>query len=356
MPELPEVEAVRRGLARYLPGRSVERVEVLDARPLRRQEGGAEAFIRQLEGRTITAAVRRGKFLWFPLDDGRALAAHLGMSGQLLVRGPALTPQRPEAEGEQLEDTPPSDQSAERGHTTVVLADPEERRVDLTARQLPTLVRDLSTQPRHMRVRLHLSSLMAGDSDTVTLDYIDQRMFGGLHVAELVSTTDGKPAGVGSAVPLLPAHATGIARDLLDPAVDRRAVVADMRRSRRAIKTLLLDQHCVSGIGNIYADEGLWAARIHGACPGQQMSVRALNRLLACTAEVMERALEAGGTSFDALYVNAEGAPGFFARHLHAYGRAELPCHRCGASLRSGVIAARSHTFCPRCQRRRPGR
>ena len=90
MPELPEVEVVRAGLARHVAGRTVTRVEVLDPRPLRRQDGGAQAFVDQLTGRTLTAAVRRGKFLWLPLDDGRALSAHLGMSGSC-----AAPPSRP---------------------------------------------------------------------------------------------------------------------------------------------------------------------------------------------------------------------------------------------------------------------
>ena len=160
------------------------------------------------------------------------------------------------------------------------------------------------------------------------------------------------PGGRGDEAPLLPAGATHIARDLLDPHLDEAGVVGRMRSSRRAVKTLLLDQGIVSGIGNIYADEGLWAARVHGLRRGEELGPRVTARILRETAGVMRRALEVGGTSFDSLYVDVEGAAGFFARQLAVYGRAGLPCRRCGAPLRSEVIGGRSHAFCPRCQTR----
>lgn len=349
MPELPEVEAVRAGLARHLTGRRVERVEVLDARPLRRQVGGAQAFAEELTGRTITAAVRRGKRMWLPLDDGRALSAHLGMSGQLLVRGtaPAEADDVPAAG-----DAHGADGGASRADAERHLADADAPAVDLTATRAPSLVRDLSQRPRHLRVRLRLSTLAGDPGDAVLLDLVDQRMLGGLHLTDLVPTDDGAPGGEGSPEPLLPADATGLARDLLDTDLDRAAVLARIRSSRRAVKTILMDQGVVSGVGNIYADEGLWAARLHGLRPGAEVGPRVAARLLAETASVMERALAVGGTSFDALYVDADGAPGYFARSLAVYGRAGQPCRRCGALLRREVIAARSHTSCPRCQTR----
>ena len=162
----------------------------------------------------------------------------------------------------------------------------------------------------------------------------------------------GAPGGAGSPDALLPVDAAHIARDLLDPALDRRGAVARVRSSGRAVKTILLDQRVVSGIGNIYADEGLWAARLHGLRPGSRLGPRVAARLLEQTAAVMERALAAGGTSFDALYVDADGDAGFFARELAAYGRAGLPCRRCGAPMRVETIGGRSHTSCPRCQSR----
>ena len=340
MPELPEVEVVRAGLARHVTGRTVTRVEVLDPRPLRRQDGGAQAFVDQLTGRTLAAAVRRGKFLWLTLDDGRALSAHLGMSGQLLVRGTTPTAR---------------DAAPEPASAAAFLADtdtrPGGRPVDLSATEQPRYVRDISTSARHLRVRLHLSAGTGG----AVLDLVDQRMLGGLHVVDLTPTSDGAPGGVGDPQPLLPADATHIARDLLDPALELSGptgVVARARSSRRAIKTQLLDQGLVSGIGNIYADEGLWEAGVHGLRPGTGHGPRVVARILQSTAEVMRRALEVGGTSFDALYVDVEGAAGFFARELGAYGRQGLGCRRCGATMQREALGGRSHTYCPRCQPR----
>ena len=340
MPELPEVEVVRAGLARHVVGRTVTGVDVLDPRPLRRQDGGAQAFVDQLTGRTLTAAVRRGKFLWLTLDDGRALSAHLGMSGQLLVRGTTPTAR---------------DAAPEPASAAAFLADtdtrPGGRPVDLSATEQPRYVRDISTSARHLRVRLHLSAGTGG----AVLDLVDQRMLGGLHVVDLTPTSDGAPGGVGDPQPLLPADATHIARDLLDPALELSGptgVVARARSSRRAIKTLLLDQGLVSGIGNIYADEGLWEAGVHGLRPGTGLGPRVVARILESTAEVMRRALEVGGTSFDALYVDVEGAAGFFARELGAYGRQGLGCRRCGATMQREALGGRSHTYCPRCQPR----
>ena len=353
MPELPEVEVVRAGLARHVAGRTVTRVEVLDPRPLRRQDGGAQAFVDQLTGRTLTAAVRRGKFLWLPLDDGRALSAHLGMSGQLLVRGTTAA-------------TAP-DAAPESHRAAAFLADPDTlpggRPADLSATEQPRYVRDISTSARHLRVRLHLSTGLGGDNGAdgddgagaAVLDLVDQRMLGGLHVVDLTPTADGAPGGMGDPRPLLPADATHIARDLLDPALQLAGptgVVARVRASRRAIKTQLLDQGLVSGIGNIYADEGLWEAGVHGLRPGTGIGPRVVARILESTAEVMRRALEVGGTSFDALYVDVEGAAGFFARELGAYGRQGLECRRCKATMVRETLGGRSHTYCPRCQTR----
>ena len=327
---------MRSGLARHLTGRTIGGVEVFDPRSLRRQAGGAEEFVRRLSGRTMTAAVRRGKFLWLHLDDGRALSAHLGMSGQLLVRG---TSAGTSSGAERTRDADSDEGSAVRH------ADP-------AAMRAPTLVRELSTRPRHLRVRLHLVPVDGDAPGGAAVDLVDQRIFGGLHVTDLVPTPDGAPGGMGSPAALLPISAGHIARDLLDPALDRQDVVMRMRSSSRAVKTILLDQRIVSGVGNIYADEGLWAAHVHGARPGARLGPRIARRLLEQTAAVMERALAVGGTSFDSLYVDTDGTAGFFARELAAYGRAGLPCRRCDALMRSEVVGGRSHTFCPKCQTR----
>ncbi|NUP75798.1 MAG: bifunctional DNA-formamidopyrimidine glycosylase/DNA-(apurinic or apyrimidinic site) lyase [Sinomonas sp.] len=307
MPELPEVEVVRRGLATWVAGRRVEAVEVLDPRSVRRHLLGPEDFRGQLEGARVLDAVRRGKFLWLPLNDGEAeapphtaLMAHLGMSGQLLVENP--------------------DQ-------------PDEK---------------------HLKVRLSLSDAPGLPSE---LRFVDQRIFGGLAVVPLVPTDDGGPGGLGGqALPLIASDAAHIARDPLDPAFSPDAFHARLRARRTGLKRALLDQRLVSGIGNIYADEALWAARLHYARPTDTLRRSETARLVDSVRDVMGRALEAGGTSFDSLYVNVNGASGYFDRSLTAYGRAGQACPRCAAEGRTSIMVResfmnRSSYRCPYCQR-----
>lgn len=268
MPELPEVETVRDGLARHLVGRTIVGVEHLAPRAMRRQAGGAAEFVDSLIGATPRAVVRRGKFAWVIFDDvSLALVVHLGMSGQMLVRDP-----------ESIAGVP----------------------------------------HRHLRARLRLQ-------DGGGVDFVDQRTFGYLLVSPLVATADGAPGGYGDPAHLIPAPVAHIARDLLDPALDRKALVAALRGKRTAIKRALLDQGVVSGVGNIYADEGLWRARVHPETPTDSLSVARLTRVLDGAAEVMREALEQGGTSFDELYVNVNGASGVLrpvARRLRSAGAA----------------------------------
>ncbi len=294
MPELPEVETVRAGLAGHVLGRRVIDVHVHGTRVARRHDGGEADLVGRLRGRTLTAAVRRGKFCWLLLDEpGEALLLHLGMSGQILVR------------------------SADHGEPAAP----------------------------HLRARLDLD-------DGSALDFVDQRTFGYLAVPDLVPTADGGPGGLGSDVPALPAQVAHIARDLLDPWLDRVALAAAIRRRRTELKRALLDQTLVSGIGNIYADESLWRARLHGARPTDALRPVEVARVLDAAAEVLAAALAAGGTSFDAMYVDVDGASGWFERELAAYGRAGLPCPRCGTPIRRESFANRSSYSCPRCQPR----
>ena len=278
MPELPEVEVVRRGLERWVVGRTIQRVTVAHPRAVRRHVGGADDFAARLAGRTVTAACRRGKYLWLPLDGGDALLAHLGMSGQLLVR-PVEAPDE-----------------------------------------------------THLRVRFRFTD---GDTD---LRFVDQRTFGGLVLV------DG-PADP----PYVIAH---IARDPLDPAFDEVAFTAALRRRHTGLKRALLDQTLVSGIGNIYADEALWRARMHYARPTETMTRAQVGTVLAAAREVMAAALGEGGTSFDTLYVNVNGESGYFDRSLAVYGRAGEPCLRCGTPVRREPFMNRSSYFCPTCQPR----
>ncbi|GAB4005657.1 bifunctional DNA-formamidopyrimidine glycosylase/DNA-(apurinic or apyrimidinic site) lyase [Nocardioides ultimimeridianus] len=275
MPELPEVEVVRLGLERHVVGSTIARVDVLHERPVRRHATGASGFAADLTGRRVEAARRRGKYLWLPLDDGNAILAHLGMSGQMLVQ-PAGVPDE-----------------------------------------------------RHLRVRFTLD----GGPE---LRFVDQRMFGGLSVA------------LGGAE--LPHEIAHIARDPLDPEFDDAAFVARLRRRTSGVKRLLLDQTLISGVGNIYADEALWRARLHGERPGDRLTRTQGVELLGHVRDVMTEALAQGGTSFDALYVNVNGQSGYFERSLNAYGREDEPCRRCGTPMRRIAFMNRSSYFCPRCQ------
>ncbi|MBD8869019.1 bifunctional DNA-formamidopyrimidine glycosylase/DNA-(apurinic or apyrimidinic site) lyase [Nocardioides donggukensis] len=281
MPELPEVEVVRRGLEAHAVGAAVAGVEVRHPRPVRRDAGGPTGFAAALTGRTVLAARRRGKYLWLPLDSGDALLAHLGMSGQLLVQPPGA---------------------------------PDET---------------------HLRVRLALSGPEPGDDRE--LRFVDQRMFGGMLVS---------PAGAE-----LPTEIAHIARDLLDPEFDLEEFARRVRRRTAGIKRLLLDQTLVSGVGNIYADEALWRAGLHGDRPGDRLTRAQVLDLARHACEVMRAALAEGGTSFDALYVNVNGQSGYFDRSLSAYGRENEPCDRCGTPIRRAAFMNRSSFFCPTCQR-----
>jgi formamidopyrimidine-DNA glycosylase len=287
LPELPEVEVVRRGLAAHVVGRRVSSVEVLHERAVRRHGAGSRDFASQLSGRTIAAASRRGKYLWLPLTDGAerpdtAAIAHLGMSGQLLVE----------------------DESA-----------PDEL---------------------HLRVRLRF------DDGGPQLRFVDQRTFGGLAVADLVDDD------AGGRVPQPFAH---IARDPLDPAFDEDATIRRIRAKSSQVKRVLLDQTVISGVGNIYADEALWRASINGAKLANRLTVKETRALLDLAREVMSEALDQGGTSFDALYVNVNGQSGYFDRSLAAYGQEGRPCPRCGTPITRVAFMGRSSYFCPTCQR-----
>jgi formamidopyrimidine-DNA glycosylase len=176
------------------------------------------------------------------------------------------------------------------------------------------------------------------------LRFVDQRTFGGLLLDELVPTPD-RP---GDTVPSLIAH---IARDPMDPAFDEAVFLARLRRRSSGIKRALLDQSLISGVGNIYADEALWRAKLHGERMSSGLRRPAVLALLAEVRAVLGEAIVAGGTSFDALYVNVNGESGYFDRTLNVYGRAGEPCRRCGTPIRRAAFMNRSSYFCPRCQR-----
>jgi formamidopyrimidine-DNA glycosylase len=278
VPELPEVEVVRLGLAEHVVGRAVAAVEVRHPRSVRRHLPGELDFVARLAGRRIEAARRRGKYLWLDLGGAEALLAHLGMSGQMRIQPPG------------------------------------------------------AADETHLRVRLQF---VDGGPE---LRFIDQRTFGGLSLEDLV---DGLPAPI-----------VHIGRDPMDPDFDLDAVVTGIRRRRTGLKRALLDQTLVSGIGNIYADEALWRARLHGARPTATLTRAQAYAVLTAATEVMTEALAAGGTSFDTLYVNINGASGYFDRSLAVYGQDGRPCPRCGTAIRRDSFMNRSSYTCPRCQPR----
>jgi formamidopyrimidine-DNA glycosylase len=292
VPELPEVEVVRRGLAPAVHGAVVASVEVLDERSLRRHVGGG--FQERLTGRRMLAPQRRGKFMWIPLAPvierveipAEALVVHLGMSGQVLLREPGVDDAR-------------------------------------------------------TRIRLDLDHPAHG---TLRLNFVDQRIFGSLAIDRLVPTVDHDEE-------LIPSQVAHIARDPLDPQFDDEAFLARLARKQTTIKRALLDQTLVSGIGNIYADEALWAARVHYEQPTATLTRQRARALLAEVRLVLDKALAEGGTSFDAQYLNVNGQSGYFAHSLNAYGRQGQPCPRCGRPIVREQFMNRGSHLCARCQR-----
>lgn len=301
MPELPEVETVRRGLAEHVLDRRIGDVRVLHPRAVRRQPGGASEFRDLLSGRQLIGAARRGKFLWLTTDDAAlALVAHLGMSGQFRIDAG-------------FGEVGAAGGSAGSGGS--------------------------GAPHRHARVALGL-----GDR---VLWFVDQRTFGWVSASALVPDPRGVP---------VPEPVRGVAPDPTDPAFDLVAVARELRRHRVEVKRLLLDQSHVSGIGNIYADEALWRAGVHPRRRADRLPQATLELVVAEAAAVMAAALAEGGTSFDSLYVNVNGESGYFGRGLEVYGQQGLPCSRCGAVIVRERFMNRSSHFCPGCQRppRRP--
>lgn len=286
MPELPEVEVVRRGLQEWACDLRVADVEMLDHRSFRRHTLGPSDFAARVTDAVFLGAERRGKYLWLPLGDANeestSLVVHLGMSGQMLV--------------------------SERG--------------------IP--------DQRHLRCRMQLD----GGRE---LRFVDQRIFGGLFLDRLVDAGDGSDEQV-------PAAVSHIGRDPLDPLFSIETVFGHTRRRRTEIKRILLDQSIAAGIGNIYADEALWQAGVHYATPANSLTLEDVDRLYMRAREVMESALRQGGTSFDSLYVNVNGESGYFSRSLEVYGREGRACRRCGELIVRAAFMNRSSHFCPRCQ------
>lgn len=302
MPELPEVETVRTGLAKSITGAKVTSLVVHDSRSLKRHLSGPADFQRKLVGQQVLDVIRRGKFLWLPLSDNQnALVGHLGMSGQMLIRTPNF----------------PDDNL---NRITIGLESPRGKALELR--------------------------------------FVDQRIFGSLAIDPLIPTRDGGPGGFSAGKNkskfwqnLIPVAAAHISRDPLDEAFDQEAVVKKLKSKKTGIKRALLDQNLVSGIGNIYADESLWLAKLHFDRQADGISKSKLHELLDIARGVLERAVSQGGTSFDQQYKNVNGESGYFSQELYAYGQTDKPCARCQTPIRRVAWANRGSHYCPRCQR-----
>jgi formamidopyrimidine-DNA glycosylase len=286
MPELPEVETVRRGLENAISGYTVTNIQIFDSRSIKKNLGSQQTFKRELTSAKFQSFERRGKFLWMPFDASRCLVTHLGMSGQVLVRSPG--------------------------------------------------------QPADKCERLRI--FVQKGKKNLEVRFIDQRLFGGMYIDDLI------PKGTREGVPQSAAH---IAMDPLELDFEIERVVDVILGRAAGIKSLLLNQEILSGIGNIYADETLWLSKVNYLTPGHSLTKAKIRAIIQTAQLVLEKAVEQGGTSFDEQYKNVNGQSGYFSHSLNAYGQTGLPCSRCGTSIKREAWANRGSHFCPRCQRRK---
>ncbi len=290
IPELPEVETVRRELASWLPGRTVLEAERMDA-----PAGPKYAGLERLPGQRIEAVQRRGKFLLLPL-------VHMPADARRAQGGSARQDGHSEAKGDEL--------VVHLGMTGVVRRTPP---------------------PGHLRVRLRLSGPAPSD-----LYFQDVRRFGRFTVV---------PAGDYRHLPTLAA----LGPDALDQAFTTEGFRRALARSGVAIKTLLLSQRVVAGVGNIYADEALWRVGVHPLRPARQLRRAQVVALHGALLEVLEASLALQGTTlYD--YRTVNGEVGAFLQELAVYGHAGEPCRRCGTRLERLVVGQRGTHVCPRCQ------
>ena len=315
MPELPEVEVVRAGLEPATTGATVTAVVVLDERSLRRHQGPAEDFIQRLTGARLLTPARRGKFLWLPLADSK--------TKEISPFSPVSAPIAPD-----------SAQSPSFSSTALVV------HLGMSGQ---VLLREPGVDDALTRIRIDLEHPVHGP---LLLNFVDQRIFGSMAIDDLIRATDAP----GQSIPSQVSH---IARDPVDPLFDESLFLRRLAARKSGVKRALLDQSLISGIGNIYADESLWAARIHGEQPANTLSRPRAKRLLAEVREVLGKALEEGGTSFDTQYLNVNGESGYFAHSLNAYGQQGEPCPRCGRPITRVSFMNRGSHFCPFCQRLR---
>lgn len=269
MPELPEVETVRRELEPWLLGRTIVKAARFEAPP-----GPKYVGLERAAGQRVEAVKRRGKFLILPLSSGDDLIIHLGMTGIISPRDPG----------------------------------------------------------RHVRVTLDLE----GDPDP-RLYFQDVRRFGRFLVV---------PSGDYRSLPTLHAMGPEPLTDAFNPA----QLEAAFKKASVAVKTYLLSQKPVSGVGNIYADEALWASKIHPLTPANRVPKRQIPLLVTMLKDVLTASIEVQGTTLRD-YRTVNGEVGAYLDELNAYGQKEEPCPRCGTPISKIVVAGRGTHFCPKCQK-----
>ncbi len=336
MPELPEVEVVRAGLEPAVTGARVASVTVFDERSLRRHDGPAEDFIDRLIGRTMLAPLRRGKFMWIPLAPPGPVIAGDNTAED------ASTPAFRTVGAKEGDDEDPQSQAPSALGSRNRWRDCPSSTALVTHLGMSgqVLLRDTGTDDARTRIRVDLQHPVHGP---LRLNFVDQRIFGSMAIDDLVPSADG-----GDTVPSKVLH---IARDPLDERFDDALFLARLARKSTTIKRALLDQTLISGIGNIYADESLWAAKVHYDQPTATLSSARAKLLLAEVRLVLRKALAEGGTSFDAQYLNVNGQSGYFAHSLNAYGQQGTPCPRCGRPIIRESFMNRGSHFCAHCQR-----
>ena len=275
MPELPEVESVRRRLVPVLKGRRFERVEIADARLTRPFDPAAVA--RELEGERVVTVDRRGKYLIVRFESGRALLVHLRMTGSFRLRSRA----------------------------EVALPDDAYRRAV---------------------VRLDDGSDAA---------YRDVRRFGTWLLLE-----------PGELQPYLEAR---VGPEPLDPEFTAKHLAVRLEKRRAPVKAVILDQRTLAGVGNIYADEALWRARIHPLREARSLEPREVRRLRAAIRDVLLLGIERQGSTLRD-YALPDGEAGGMQHEFKVYGRLGEPCDRCGTPIERIVVGGRGTWYCPRCQ------
>ena len=359
MPELPEVETVRAGIEHHVVGRTIAAAEVFNPRAVRRDVSGPDGFAAAMAGRTFLRAERRGKYLWFALDDTEALLAHLGMSGQFLVGDPDR-PLSPHVRARfTFTDGGPDLRFTDQrtfGHLMLCALSPGGMTPPIMGGLRPPIAPPRGDSQKRLGPRAAAEVKALGLRSEGTAETAAPAAVAEVTDQWLVSAggpQPGPPSAVaevntGRLVPLPIAH---IAPDPLEAAFDAKDFAARLARKKTQVKRALLDQSLISGIGNIYADEALWRARLHWARPTDTLKPAEVSRLLEAVRDVLSEALKAGGTSFDALYVNVNGESGYFDRSLNAYGREGEPCGRCATPIRRDAFMNRSSYSCPRCQK-----